>query len=170
MYHVLLYFDSDRIDITLLYVVTDESIEELIPVNFGLPSCSLWLHYSWQVQLQTFVKEKTRSCQHSVFIFDEVDFFPPGLINSVQSFLDYRDEIDGVDFRNTIFLLLRWVNVSLPRLSLYVKVNFLKVIIDDRSQERQSRFCREKERKAEWEVEVERGGDGEREEGWRRGT
>lgn len=58
------------------------------------------------MQLQRLVREKAYGCEHSIFIFDEIDSFPPGLLNSIKTYLDYHERIDGVDFRKTIFLFL----------------------------------------------------------------
>ena len=45
-------------------------------------------------------------CKHNVFIFDEVDKMPPGVLDIVKPFLDYYEHIDGVDYRRNIFLFL----------------------------------------------------------------
>jgi len=38
-------------------------------------------------------------CGRSVFVFDEVDKIPGGVLNAVTPFLDYHEEINGIDFR-----------------------------------------------------------------------
>ena len=39
------------------------------------------------------------ACDRSLFIFDEVDKIPQGVLDAVKPFLDYHEEIDRVDFR-----------------------------------------------------------------------
>ena len=39
------------------------------------------------------------ACERSLFVFDEVDKIPNGVLDAVTPFLDYHEEIDGVDFR-----------------------------------------------------------------------
>ncbi|KAJ8050449.1 Torsin-1A [Holothuria leucospilota] len=52
------------------------------------------------------ISSHTRSCGHQIFIFEEVDSFPPDLLPSIRFFLEYYGSVEGVDYRNTIFLLL----------------------------------------------------------------
>jgi len=56
--------------------------------------------------LQTEILSRVASCPHSLFIFDEMDKMPLGLIDAISAFLDHRDSIDGVDFRFSIFIFL----------------------------------------------------------------
>lgn len=42
-----------------------------------------------------------------MFIFDEMDKMHPGLIDSIKPYLDYYDKVDGVSYRNAIFIFLR---------------------------------------------------------------
>ncbi|PIK57297.1 putative torsin-1B-like isoform X1 [Apostichopus japonicus] len=57
-------------------------------------------------RLQTEIKRETKNCKYSIFIFDEIDSFPAGLLNSIRSYLEHYPMVDGVDYRNTIFILL----------------------------------------------------------------
>ncbi len=43
----------------------------------------------------------------SMFIFDEMDKMQPQLIDTIKPFLDYNARVDGVSFRNAIFIFLR---------------------------------------------------------------
>lgn len=38
-------------------------------------------------------------CERSLFVFDEVDKMPQGVLDVVKPFIDYHEEIGGVDFR-----------------------------------------------------------------------
>ncbi|XP_063966281.1 torsin-1A-like [Lytechinus pictus] len=55
-------------------------------------------------ELVSLLKSKVSSCPHHVFIFDEVDNMPPGLLDSIKSYLDHHAKVDGIDFRKTIFI------------------------------------------------------------------
>lgn len=66
---------------------------------------SLWS--SSQTQLQQWIKGNVSSCARSMFIFDEMDKMHPGLIDSIKPYLDYYDKVDGVSYRNAIFIFLR---------------------------------------------------------------
>lgn len=61
---------------------------------------------SYMTFLQREISSHTKSCGHQIFIFDEIDSFPPGLLNSIRSYLEYHENVDGVDYRNVIFLFL----------------------------------------------------------------
>lgn len=47
-----------------------------------------------------------RKCSRSIFIFDEVDKIPEGVFESITSLLDHHTSIDGVNFRESIFIFL----------------------------------------------------------------
>jgi hypothetical protein len=38
-------------------------------------------------------------CEKSLFVFDEVDKMPQGVLDAVKPYLDYHEQIDGTDFR-----------------------------------------------------------------------
>jgi len=57
-------------------------------------------------QLRTWISGNGSSCQHNIFIFDEVDKMPPGVLDGIKPFLDHYEKIDGVDYRRNIFLFL----------------------------------------------------------------
>jgi len=46
-------------------------------------------------------------CGRSLFIFDEMDKMPVGVIEAIKPFIDHYAVIDGTDFRKSIFLFLR---------------------------------------------------------------
>lgn len=45
-------------------------------------------------------------CKHQLFIFDEVDKMPTAVLNIIKPMIDYYDDIDGTDYRNSIFIFL----------------------------------------------------------------
>jgi torsin-1 len=73
-------------------------------------SCDIIIVVFFFFNLQTELKEKVTnavsSCGQSLFIFDEVDDIPAGVLDSISSFFDHRSNVDGVDFRQSIFIFL----------------------------------------------------------------
>ena len=57
-------------------------------------------------KLKRMIEDGIVKCQYALFIIDEVDKMPPGLINVLKPYLDYNDKIDGNDFRKSIFIFL----------------------------------------------------------------
>ena len=45
-------------------------------------------------------------CEYSLFIFDEVDKMPPGVLSGIRSLMDFHGELHGVALSSAIFLLL----------------------------------------------------------------
>lgn len=45
-------------------------------------------------------------CAQSLFIFDEMDKMPEGLIDGIKPFIDHHESIGGIDFRRSIFIFL----------------------------------------------------------------
>ena len=45
-----------------------------------------------------------------MFIFDEIDKMPPGLMDTIKPYLEYYDNLNGVNYRKAIFLFLRSVS------------------------------------------------------------
>ena len=60
----------------------------------------------YQDKLRNFIIEKVKQCSRTLFIFDEVDKVPPGLMDSLRPFLEHHPDVDGVDFRKCIFIFL----------------------------------------------------------------
>ncbi|CAL4060221.1 unnamed protein product [Meganyctiphanes norvegica] len=61
---------------------------------------------SYKLKLQKDITDSVTNCHRSLFIFDEIDKMPLGLIDAIKPFIDYHEKLDGVDFRNSIFLFL----------------------------------------------------------------
>lgn len=57
-------------------------------------------------QLREWISGNGSACPHNIFIFDEVDKMPPGVLDGIKPFLDHYQNIDGVDYRKNIFLFL----------------------------------------------------------------
>lgn len=56
--------------------------------------------------LQNWIKGNVSQCEWSLFVFDEVDKMPSGVLDAIKPFVDYYDNIDGVDYRKSIFIFL----------------------------------------------------------------
>lgn len=52
------------------------------------------------------IVEKTKACEHSMFIFDEIEKMPAGLIDILKAFIDFHQDVNGVDFRKNIFIFI----------------------------------------------------------------
>ncbi|KAL0965235.1 hypothetical protein UPYG_G00278550 [Umbra pygmaea] len=61
---------------------------------------------TYKSQLQHWIKGNVTNCPRSMFIFDEMDKMHPGLIDSIKPYLDYYEKLDGVSYRQAIFIFL----------------------------------------------------------------
>ncbi|TRY62972.1 hypothetical protein TCAL_05583 [Tigriopus californicus] len=57
-------------------------------------------------QLQEWIRGNVTGCHQNLFIFDEIDKMPEGLIDSLKPFMDYYKSLDKIDYRRSIFLFL----------------------------------------------------------------
>ncbi|KAJ8297483.1 hypothetical protein KUTeg_024014, partial [Tegillarca granosa] len=60
----------------------------------------------YKEQFKDLIERSTATCERSMFIFDEMDKMPPGLIDVVKPYLDFYEQLDGIDYRKAIFLFL----------------------------------------------------------------
>jgi hypothetical protein len=60
----------------------------------------------YQNDLQEWIKGNVTKCPRQLFIFDEVDKMPPKVLNILKPIIDYRDNVDGIDFRDSVFIFL----------------------------------------------------------------
>ena len=63
----------------------------------------------FQDQLRQWIRGNVSLCERSLFVFDEMDKMPVGLLDAIKPFLEHYPEINGVDYRKSIFIFLRWV-------------------------------------------------------------
>ncbi|XDV38181.1 hypothetical protein PO909_007646 [Leuciscus waleckii] len=61
---------------------------------------------TYKSQLQEWVRGNVSICPRSMFIFDEMDKMHPGLIDSIKPYLDFYDNLNGVSYRQAIFIFL----------------------------------------------------------------
>lgn len=62
--------------------------------------------YIYQEQLRSWIRGNVTECAYSMFVFDEVDKMPAGILDGIKPFLDHHQSINGVDFRRAIFIFL----------------------------------------------------------------
>jgi len=60
----------------------------------------------YKMNIQAWVKGNVSQCATSLFIFDEIDKMPPGVIDGIKPFIDHHERVDGMDFRRSIFIFL----------------------------------------------------------------
>ncbi|XP_063243254.1 torsin-1A-like isoform X2 [Bacillus rossius redtenbacheri] len=60
----------------------------------------------YRMHLQDWVRGNVSNCGRSLFVFDEVDKMPRGVLDGLKPFLDYHKQIDGVDFRKAVFIFI----------------------------------------------------------------
>ncbi|XP_072015358.1 torsin-1A-like [Amphiura filiformis] len=77
----------------------------------------------YRKQIEHLISSKVADCQRQLFIFDEVENMPPGLLDSFRPFLDYQESIDGVDYRKSMFVFLS--NIAAYAISNYTMNHYL---------------------------------------------
>lgn len=52
------------------------------------------------------LEKAIKSCSQPLFVFDEVEKYPPGMFDSLVTYLEHHESIDGYDYRRSIFIFL----------------------------------------------------------------
>lgn len=52
------------------------------------------------------ITDAVTKCPKSIFIFDEVDKMPAGILESISPLLDHHENINGINFRQAVFIFL----------------------------------------------------------------
>ncbi|XP_008486687.2 torsin-1A-like, partial [Diaphorina citri] len=60
----------------------------------------------YRLQLTNWIISNVTACDRAIFIFDEVDKFPKGLLDVIIPFIDHHAVYNQISFQNTIFLFL----------------------------------------------------------------
>lgn len=60
----------------------------------------------YKENLYNWVKGNVTRCPYQLFIFDEVDKMPPTILNGIKPVIDYREHLENVDYRKSIFIFL----------------------------------------------------------------
>ena len=56
--------------------------------------------------LQHNIEKGVHNCDRSLFIFDEFDHMPEGLIDRIKFYLDFHENVEGIDYRRSMFIFL----------------------------------------------------------------
>ncbi|WAQ97943.1 TOR1B-like protein [Mya arenaria] len=69
-----------------------------------------FIHEGKMEEYQLTIKHKivaaVQACPQSLFIFDEMDKMPSGIMDVVKPYLEYNQPVDGTDYRHSVFLFL----------------------------------------------------------------
>jgi len=60
----------------------------------------------YKLRLQDWIRGNVSSCETSLFIFDEIDKMPSGVIDGIKPFIDHHQSVEGQNFRKSIFIFL----------------------------------------------------------------
>lgn len=60
----------------------------------------------YQQQLAERVRLAVQQCSQALFIFDELDKMPAGILDGIASVLNHGESVDGVDYRRATFLFV----------------------------------------------------------------
>ncbi|KAL3280135.1 hypothetical protein HHI36_017638 [Cryptolaemus montrouzieri] len=60
----------------------------------------------YQRNLARWIKGNVTNCPKQIFIFDEVNHMPAGVLDAIKPFIDYYDYINRINFREVIFIFL----------------------------------------------------------------
>ena len=53
-----------------------------------------------------------KQCHTNLFVFDETDKIPIGLMDTIKAYIDFYSEVDGVMFRKSVFIFLRYTTIK----------------------------------------------------------
>ncbi|CAF0789295.1 unnamed protein product [Brachionus calyciflorus] len=60
----------------------------------------------YKERLKNEIEETVQKCERSLFVFDETDKIPIGLLDTIKAYIDFNQEIEGIDFRKSVFIFL----------------------------------------------------------------
>lgn len=60
----------------------------------------------YKLRIQDWIRGNVSLCENTLFIFDEIDKMPEGMIDGIKPFIDHHESVEGVNFRKSIFLFL----------------------------------------------------------------
>lgn len=53
------------------------------------------------------IESTAKLCHTNLFVFDETDKIPIGLMDTIKAYIDFYTEVDGMTFRKSVFIFLR---------------------------------------------------------------
>ncbi|XP_060064861.1 torsin-1A-like [Ylistrum balloti] len=60
----------------------------------------------YKEELKEKIEKSVSKCERSMFIFDEIDKMPAGLLDVIKPYLDFYEDLNGVNYRRSTFLFL----------------------------------------------------------------
>ncbi|RNA12153.1 Torsin [Brachionus plicatilis] len=60
----------------------------------------------YKERLKKEIEETVQKCEYSLFVFDETDKIPIALLDTIKAYIDFNQELEGIDFRKSIFIFL----------------------------------------------------------------
>eukprot|EP00092_Neocalanus_flemingeri_P028033 GFUD01030436.1.p1 GENE.GFUD01030436.1~~GFUD01030436.1.p1 ORF type:complete len:340 (-),score=109.62 GFUD01030436.1:69-1088(-) len=60
----------------------------------------------YKLRVQDWIRGNVTQCETSIFIFDEIDKMPEGMIDGIKPFIDHHQNVEGLNFRKSIFIFL----------------------------------------------------------------
>ena len=60
----------------------------------------------YKLNIQDWIRGNLTTCEQSLFIFDEIDKMPAGMIDAIKPFIDHHDNVGGVNCRRAMFIFL----------------------------------------------------------------
>ena len=112
--YVCFWRPSGPFPYTLYIVMIDTTLCGLNSMQNYVDFRQLWSRFwlimaLFQTQLHSWISGNVSSCERSLFIFDEIDKFPTGLLDTVKGYLEHYPKVDGLVYRKTIFIFIGWV-------------------------------------------------------------
>ncbi|WAQ97950.1 TOR1B-like protein [Mya arenaria] len=77
----------------------------------------------FQHAIKQHIVATVRACPESLVIFDKMDKMPSGIMDVVKPFLEYNQPVEGTNYRHSVFLCLRLVNVHSHAACVYLLWN-----------------------------------------------
>ena len=88
----------------------DEYKVGLALIKVSAYKCRFRTFLSFKERIIKTIESTVKDCATSLFVFDEIDKIPQGLIDTLKAYIDFHQELDGVDFRKSVFIFLRLDN------------------------------------------------------------
>ena len=60
----------------------------------------------YKLRVQDWIRGNVTKCETSLFIFDEIDKMPEGMIDRIKPFMDHYQSVEGQNLRKSIFIFL----------------------------------------------------------------
>jgi len=60
----------------------------------------------FQSQLRDWIEGNLTLCPNQLFVFDEVEDMPEGVLDALKPFVDFTEPVRGVEYRKAIYILL----------------------------------------------------------------